>query len=161
MNIYEIDQAIMALVDPETGEIMNWDAFDQLQMERDVKIENVACWYKNLIAEADAIRQEEINLSKRRKTLETMADTRKRYFEEALAGQKFQTAKCSITFRKTTKVEAANPSSVIDWAMQNDHLECLKLREPELSKTEIGKLLKEGVEIPGAELVEGLSMGVK
>ena len=58
MNIYQIDQEILNLVDPETGEIMDWEAFDALQMAREAKIENVACWYKNLVAEAAAIRQE-------------------------------------------------------------------------------------------------------
>ena len=40
MNLYEIDKAILELVDEETGEIADWDAFEQLQMEREQKIEN-------------------------------------------------------------------------------------------------------------------------
>ena len=161
VSIYEIDQKIMDLVDPETGEITDWEAFEQLQMERNDKIENVACWYKNLIAAAKDIREEELVLAKRRKELEAMAETRKRYLERALAGQKFQTARCSITFRKTTKVDLHDEAAVIDWAQRMHHDEILKYAAPTISKDELTKLLKNDVEIPGAELATGLSMGVK
>ena len=38
MTLYEIDSAIQALVDPESGELMDYDAFAALQMEREVKL---------------------------------------------------------------------------------------------------------------------------
>lgn len=161
MNIYQIDREILNLVDPETGEIMDWEAFDALQMERDTKIENVACWYKNLVAEAAAIRQEELNLAERRKALEKKAETRKKYLEEALAGQKFETARCSISFRKTTKVEVEDEAAIIEWAQRNDRDDILKYTDPTVNKTELTKVLKAEVEVPGAALVTGLSMGVK
>ena len=41
-SIYEIDQAIMACVDPETGEILDMEALEQLQIDRTQKAENVA-----------------------------------------------------------------------------------------------------------------------
>lgn len=54
MTLYEIDQAIQGLVDPETGELMDYEAFAALQMDRDAKIENMALWYKDLMADAMA-----------------------------------------------------------------------------------------------------------
>ena len=48
MTLYEIDAALAALMDPETGEIADIAAFEQLQMDRQTKIENVALWRKNL-----------------------------------------------------------------------------------------------------------------
>ena len=83
MNIYQIDAAILELVDPETGEIENWEAFERLQMEREQKIENVACLYKNVMAEAAAIRQEELNLAKRRQSNEKTGERLKKYLEVA------------------------------------------------------------------------------
>ena len=50
MNIYDIDKAIEACVDTETGEIIDGEKLDALQMERAAKIEGVACWVKNLPA---------------------------------------------------------------------------------------------------------------
>ena len=60
MNLYEIDAAITALVDPETGEVSDFDAFDQLSMARDQKIENMALYYKKLVADAGAYKAERL-----------------------------------------------------------------------------------------------------
>lgn len=47
MTLYEINAAILTAIahgtDPETGEINNLDELMGLQMERDQKIENIAC----------------------------------------------------------------------------------------------------------------------
>ena len=48
MKLYEIDEAILNCIDTETGEIIDADQLDKLTMERDTKIENVACWIKDL-----------------------------------------------------------------------------------------------------------------
>ena len=42
MNIYEIDKAILECVDEETGEILDFDRLEELQMARDEKIENIS-----------------------------------------------------------------------------------------------------------------------
>lgn len=54
MNLYEIDKAILACIDPETGELIDEAALQDLQMERTQKIKNVALWLKNLNASAAA-----------------------------------------------------------------------------------------------------------
>lgn len=50
MSIYDIDAAIVSLIDAETGEVSDEEAFDALQMERDKKVENIGLWYKDLQA---------------------------------------------------------------------------------------------------------------
>lgn len=161
LSIYEIDRAILSLVDPETGEILDTEALDQLQMERETKLENVACWIKNLDAEGAAIRAEEIKLAERRKVVERKVDRLKKYLADALNGEKFQTAKCSVSFRKTSKVEITDSESAAKWCEENGLFDLVVYSAPTVSKTELGKLLKAGTEIPGAEVVEGLSLGVK
>lgn len=161
LSIYEIDRAILSLVDPETGEILDGEAFDQLQMERETKLENVACWIKNLVAEGAALRAEEVNLSERRKMVERKVERLKKYLAEALDGEKFQTTKCAVTFRKTSKVEVSDARSVAEWCEDNGLGDLVAYAAPTVSKSELSKLLKTGAEIPGAEIVEGISMGVK
>lgn len=58
MNLYEIDQAILACIDPETGELIDEAALVSLQMERADKIRNVALWVKNLNASVVALKAE-------------------------------------------------------------------------------------------------------
>ena len=62
-NIYELKDQIKAciqldeehVVDTEDGEILNLQQFEALQMERDAKVEGLACYIKNKLAEAEAI----------------------------------------------------------------------------------------------------------
>ena len=58
MKLYEINEAILACVDPETGEA-DVEKLDELMLIREVKIENLALWVKELRAEAEAIKAEE------------------------------------------------------------------------------------------------------
>ena len=51
MKLYEIDEQILNCIDAETGEIIDADMLNALQMERDAKIEGVALWIKDLKAE--------------------------------------------------------------------------------------------------------------
>lgn len=160
-SLYEIDRQIMALVDPETGEIMDGAAFDQLQMAREDKLEGIACFIKNLTAENDAIRQEEKNLANRRKLNDNKIERLRTYLADALGGETFQTAKVSVNFRRTSRVEVAEPALAIAWAQANGFNGLVKYKAPEIGKDDLGKLLRSGMEIPGVELVEGMSMGVK
>lgn len=161
MNLYEIDAAITALVDPETGEIADFARLEELSMARDTKIENVACWYKNLTAEANAIRDEEKALAERRHSAERKADSLKRYLSTALNGEKFQSPKCAVSFRRTTSVKVEDTGAFVEWAEKNGRRDYLKYSTPEPDKTKLGQSLKLGIEIPGVELSENLSVGVK
>ena len=56
MTLYEIDKQISEFpfdVDENSGEILNIEDFEALQMARDKKIENVALYIKELLAERD------------------------------------------------------------------------------------------------------------
>lgn len=158
MTIYEIDNAITSLIDPETGEILDFEAFDGLQMERGKKIENMALWYKELNAESTAIRNEEKALAERRKALENKAERLKDYLAQITDGQKFETPKASISWRKSTAVELDDDFMM--WAKGNGTW-LLRYKDPEPNKAEISRALKAGAEIYGARLVENYSMQVK
>ena len=74
MTLYEIDQSlldIMEAVDPETGE---WtgdpEAWERLNLERDVKLENTACYIKDLRGKIVDFKAEIKTLQQRQKTLE-------------------------------------------------------------------------------------------
>lgn len=56
MTLYEIDSAIMDCVDEETGEIIDLEKLEALNIERDKKVEGIALAVKNYAAEAKAIK---------------------------------------------------------------------------------------------------------
>ena len=159
MTLYEIDAAILALAD-ENGEITDFEALDALTMERDAKLENVACWIKDLTAEAAAIREEEKNLAARRQSAEKKAERLKAYLDYALRGQKFSTARCAVSYRASTATVWDDEERVLNWLKRNSHKECYTTKVT-LQRNEIGKLLKQGVDVPGARLEEKNNISVK
>ena len=161
MNLYEIDQAILDLVDKETGEILDYEAFTELKMAKEEKIEGMALWHKNLTAEATAIRAEEISLAERRKVLEKKAASLKEYLTELLSGSKFSTARVACSFRKSKAVEITDEAEFIRQMEQTQHFEFLKYSAPTVNRTEITNAIKAGKEVPGAQLIEKNNLSIK
>ena len=55
-----------------------------------------------------------------------------------------------------------NEDALIRWASTDDRYEdCLRYKAPEISKTEVKRLIQEGVHVPGAQLVERVSTVIK
>lgn len=158
MTIYEIDQRLTSLVDEETGEIMDYDAFESLSMDRDKKIEGMINWYKDLSADAMKIREESRKLCDRQSALEKKAARLQEYIQKALNGNTFQTATCEVKYRKSKSVELED--SFIEWAVANND-SLLKYKAPEPDKTAIKDALQNGAEIPGAMLVEKSNIQIK
>lgn len=163
MKLFEIDARIAAcvkldesrVVDTETGEIIDIEAIAALEMERDTKLENVGCWYKQLLAEADAIKAEKQSLAEREKAKRNKADSLKAFLTTYLGGKKFETAKVSMTFRKSEAVE-------FDAKCIGDvPEEFLKFKDPELDKVAVKKAIKAGERVPGCELVARQNLQIK
>lgn len=149
MNLYEINDAILNCIDEETGEVIDIEALNQLSVERDVKIENLALWYKNLMADAEALKAEKDAFAKREKTAKNKADSIKRYLSAALNGEKFATEKCALSFIKSESVEVLD----IGAFMSDDKAEnYLKYAEPTVNKADLKKALKNGETFRGVLL---------
>ena len=148
MTLYEINEAIMGLID-EDGEIADFEEFDELQLKREEKIENIALYIKNLTAEAKAIKDEEDVLKKRRVAAENKVQGLKCYLDHALQGEKFKTARTAISY--STSTQCVTGEEFIKWA-QSNAAELLRFKDPEPNKTAIKELLKDGKEVPYAEL---------
>ena len=159
MTIYEINQAIMECVDIETGEIIDTEQLDKLQMERDTKLENVACWIKELKAEAEAIKAEKQILAKRQKVAENKAESLKKYLAYTLDGKKFSTAKCAVSFRTTESVEVT--AEGIENLMRDGKDDLLTYKTPEPNNAAIKQAMKDGLSVEGVQLVQNISTIIK
>ena len=160
MKLYEIDQAIMSCIDLDTGELLDSARLDELQMERTAKLEGVACWVKNLEAEADAIEKEQKALMQREKAARNKAESLKRWLADALQGEKLTTAKTAVSFRRSEAVEFANQDLFVVWASEK-HNDLLTYKQPEPNKTIIKQMLKAGGVLPGVQLVERQNISIK
>lgn len=168
MTLYEIDAAILAAIahgiDPETGEITNLDELMGLQMDRDRKIENIACLVKNLKADVKAMKEEAQTLTDRRRVVENKVARLEAVLDEALDGQKFQTPRCVVSFRNSKAVEVDDEDALINWACLNGQEDTfVRYKSPEINKANLLRYLKEGCTLnpPGVRLVERRSLGVK
>lgn len=161
MKLYEIDNAILNLIDEETGEIKDYEAFERLLMAKEDKLEGMALWYKELCAEAKAIREEEIKLAARRKVAENKAESLKTYLTTMLSGDKFKTARVACSYRASESVEIQNESEFIAKMLESGNNEYLTIKAPEINKTAIKAALKEGKEVDGAWISKKLNIQIK
>lgn len=111
-SLYEIDQEIMQCLDMETGEIIDPEWLDALQMERNSKIENVALWIKNLQADANAYKAEKDAFADREKKALAKIESLKKWLAMACDGQKFNTWRCAVSFRKSERVDITDESKI-------------------------------------------------
>lgn len=161
MNLYQIDNAILECLDAETGEILDIERLEELQMVKDQKLENVALYIKAVAAEAAAIKAEEVALAERRKAKEAKVARLKEYLADVLGGQRFETARVSLSFRSSTGVEISDEIALLEWLERHEKENCIKYKVPEISKSEVGKLLKAGEEVPGAALAVRQNIQIK
>ena len=158
MTLYEIESAIVDCFDPETGELLDAAAFEDLQLERSTKIENIACWIKDLNSDVDAIRAEEKALADRRRSLENKAENLKTYLSRFLGiGEKYSSARCALSWRKSSKVVVDLAELMKDKRSEN----YLLYHDPEPNKTAIKEAIKAGFEVRGAEVIESQNLQIK
>lgn len=152
-NLYEINEEILNCVDMETGEIIDTERLEQLQLAFDNKVEGIALWIKNLLSDAEAIKAEKDKLAERQKACENKAKNLKEYLSKFLGGQKFKTPKVSISYRRSESVEVTDISKLDD--------DYLKFAEPTVDKTKVKKALKAGTTLQGVVLVENQNIQIR
>lgn len=157
MTLFEINKAILEFdyeIDEETGEILNAEALDALELARDEKIEGVGLWIKNLQAEAEAVKKEKDAMAERQRRLEKKAESLKDYLAWALQGEKFSTPRIAMSWRKSESV------LIPDEALLDDRfVNITMIKKPD--KKLIKDTLKAGREVPGAELVTKQNLQIK
>lgn len=152
MNLYEINREILACIDYETGEILDEGRLNSLEIEREKKIENVALWIKNLESEAAALKKEKDAFTQREKSTKNRIESLKKYLENALQGQKFQTTKCAISFRTSTTLEMSEKAEIPEEFRKYSF---------DLDKTKMKEALKNGANYKGFWLQKNQKIQIK
>ncbi len=157
MKLYEIDSKISDFlennIDFETGEIQNLELFEKLTEEKNVKIENIALAYKNALSNVDELKREKQSFEDREKKAKNKAESLKKYLEFALKGEKFQTSKVDIKYRKSEVLSISEDATIPN--------EYLTIKKPEPNKTEIKKAIKNGTVINGITIETKQNIQIK
>lgn len=165
MKMYEIDARIERLltlesgnaVDTETGELFTKEMVDELFMERHKKIENCVLFVKNMNYEAKMLKEEIEVLTARMKACKAKAERATEYVKYVLAGDKFKTPRCEVSYIRSKVVEIADNVNVRD-------LDDRFLRTKytiEADKVELKKAIEAGEEIDGVTIVEKQNIKIK
>lgn len=143
------------------------------------KLDDCACAYKGLIAEAKEIKAEEAALAARRKVKENEAARLASYIDHCLkdsAGEgvkpeKFETTRNVLSYRASEAVDVPDVESVVKWIHSHDGVEVggvtvkqnelLNFKLPDLSKTALKAALKAGLVIPGATVKRSFNLQIK
>lgn len=167
-NLFDIDNGILELLEngfnnecvTEDGEIDQEAVFeylDSLSLERAVKIENIALYVKDLLADAIAIKNEETKLKKRREAKEKKAERLSEYVKESMlrvGDVRFETPRCILSFR-TSKAVVVTDESKLDKKYVKETVSYT------VDKTAIKTALDKGEEVQGAVLEERKNLQIK
>ena len=182
MKLYEIPEMIQRFLDAYDAGDVPEEAFDDtlesLAGDFAQKLDDCACAYKGLLAEAKEIKAEADALAARYKAKKAQADRMADYMDKQLkraAGlgvkpAKLETARNVLSYRTSEAVDVPDVESVVLWIQAHDHEEIngvavkqddlLKYREPELSKTALKTALKAGLIIPGATVKTSFNLQI-
>ena len=162
MSIYTIEREIQATIDElysrvdENGELIDVTAEDlkaieQLNADRDTKLENIALYIKNLDAEAAAIQAEEIALKKRREAIERKSDGLRGVLISSMNAHN-ETEKESPRYK--AKISRSESTEITDMSILPKKF--IRKIKPEIQykpdKVAIKEVLKSGKAVKGAFL---------
>lgn len=161
MKLYEIKQEIENCITLDdgttvggvTGEILDKDKLDALEMEKSEKIKNIALWIKNLKADIAGYDTELDSLRQRKERDNKKIESLTKYLQYILAGEKVKDAQYEITYRKSKAVNITNEKAIDD--------RYLIPQPPKIDKRQIMADLKANVPVMGAELIERQNMIIK
>ncbi|HEY8037814.1 MAG TPA: siphovirus Gp157 family protein [Methylobacter sp.] len=164
LSLYELSanylQALDFLTDPEMDlpiETVN-DTLEALGGELEDKAINVAKFFRNMEATADAIKVAEANMAKRRKALENRVQWLKNYIKGNMEVCGISNIECphfKLSIQKNPAIvnvldEDAIPAqfkeAVISW---------------KIDKTAIKDAIKSGSVVPGTELISSTRLSIK
>ena len=162
MKLYEIERELeeavanlFETVDEETGEVNPESLLriEELKLDREQKLENIACYIKNLESDAKALKDEETVLNARRKVIENKIARLKTFLEQHMStDEKITSARAVVSFRKSKKV------SIINSALIPKRLLRIKT-EPD--KVAIKDEFAKGKKVKGCEFIESYSLQIK
>ena len=138
-----------------------YTTLEGIQGEIDQKMENIACFVKQLNADAAALKAERDTIDARLKAKQHKADRLKAMLQDALVNaglKRLEMPKAKISLRQ-------NPPSVIITDLgavaASAYIKPRVIKEADVDKTAIKAAIQSGEDVPGAELESKTSITIK
>lgn len=164
-NYIDDDGNVINIIKVKEDMCQAWfDTLDGVEQEFDIKAENIAVYIKELMSDVQQLKAEEQTLKIRRKAKEQQANRLSSYLlnnMQKIERKKIDKPKAVISVRNNPEsVEIKSTNEFVQWAMKNNE-GMLKYAEPEIRKTVVKNALKNGANIPFAELVKTQRLDIK
>lgn len=153
MNLYDIDANIALLIDPETGEISDFEAFENLNLARESKIDFLCKDIKEAGVIADALQSEINRLQEKKRMVTNRAEKHKAFLSGYLGGSNYKSPMFTCYY-STAKSLTGDTNAFKEWAVNEGKNEFLNFKEPELKATVIKKAIADGMNMPYLSLSE-------
>ena len=159
---YNISALYDECVDPETGEVSPEfpGRLAALLQRDDANKDDAINEIKSRVAMIAARKAEIARLQDENRRDTSAVDTLKQTLGDVLGGEKYAGVVGSVSYRRSRAVEIGDADALTVWAQTNG-VDIFTHPAPVISKTAVGDLLGDGVEIPHAEIVERVSVIVK
>ena len=161
MKLYELTESYLNLQEllenPEVPQDLITSALEQVGEELEVKAENIAKLIKTLEVDITGFKEEEKRLSDRRKSLENRVKNLKGYLDGAMKATgktKFKGKLFSFNIQKNTPSAAILDEKLIP---KKYFIE----QEPIIDKRAILNDLKNGEDVPGAEIKQTETLRIR
>lgn len=154
-NLFDIDREIAGLIDEETGEVLDFEAFEALQMQKDEKIANIALWCVDLDADIKNFEEQIARFKEKTDRAKAKRQRLADYLALFLAGQEYKdgAGRFEVKYTKSKAVvvddEAALPEAF--WKVEEKR---------SVDKIGIREALKAG-DVPGAHIEERSTLKIK
>jgi len=161
LALYELNQQYRSLVDEYSNDPDDFEAWnvliDQLTGDIDVKVTNIAMVVKELQAEESAIADEIKRLQEKKAVRSNKIERLKSYM---LEGMQLAGIEKTTDVRATVRIQKNPPSvHIIDERLipEQYYVEV----SPRLDKKSVLAAIKDGDEVPGAELTQTVGVRIK
>lgn len=159
-KLYEISNELRNIVEDgdvwvntDTGEVFDEEKLNALQLAFKEKVDGCAVIYKELLADAEILKNEAKVLAERAKAKANRAEWLKQYIANNLGGNKFESDHAKIFFRKSVSVVVTDEN-----AIPKEFISEQVVRN--VNKLELKKALQQG-EVNGCYLEEKQNVQIK
>jgi Xaa-Pro aminopeptidase len=154
MKLYEINDSILDLIDEETGEILDTDKYDSLQMAREEKLTNIALLFVNMKSDIKQYKEMEKYFKEKRQRAENTMNWSKETLARELAGTTMidEKKRFSISWRPSEKLVIVDEKAIAEeWKKIKTEYDVAGMKEA----------IKSGVDVAGAEIVQNQNIQIK
>lgn len=163
-SLYEIDKRIQEfeiIFDEETGEVLNAEEYDAINLEFNQKKEATALKIKANEVFIKNIDEEIKRLQEKKKRINKSNEWLKNYLNAFIDGQAFETPRVKVGFRKSSNVVIESEQDFINWA-KDEYPELINEKiSISPNKKDISKLIKSGINVAHCHIEEKNNMNIK